>query len=117
MKLFHLVLKNFATLGIHSIQSIQNDSSQFNHKILLSFLLLASTCISISMYILREANSVFEYAQCVCSIFVGISMIMCLATFVFQMSKIIAFYDFAEKTVLDGEKIHLQFNQFLIITF
>lgn len=100
MKLFQLVQKNFAALGIHSNQSKQ----KFDHKILLGFFLFGSTLILSVIYVLREAKTLFEYARCISIIFVFICLITSLSTFAFKMSKYIELFEFTEKMIFDGER-------------
>lgn len=98
MKLFQLIQRNFAILGINSTQN----RSLFNYKIFLGFLLLGLTMISNLVYILREATSFFEYIQCICPILVAITMIISFLSFVFNTSTLVEFYNFAENNI-DGE--------------
>lgn len=104
MKLFQLVHKNFVILGIDSNHSMPQNAYLYNHKILAGFSVLGLTIISCFMYILREANTFFDYAQCICSILVTITIILSFMTFASKTSKLEEFYDFAEKNIEGEEK-------------
>lgn len=111
MKLFQLVQQNFITLGINPNQSIPQNTHPFSHRALFGLFLFGATIISPFLYALWEAKDLFEFTQSICTVLVTITSIISFLTFVFEMSKLVGFYDFAEKNI-DGKKIHWNLDSF-----
>lgn len=98
MKLFQVVLKKFAILGIHpSHQS--NQRLSLNKKELFGFLSIGSLIFSQTMYGFYEANGFMEYMDCICATSATMLVFVCLATMVIRKTKLFEMLDYMERVI------------------
>lgn len=110
MKLFQVVRKNYAILGIHpSHQS--NQGLSFNTKELFGFFLIGGLISSQAMYISYVANGFTEYMNCVCAISATMVVFVCFATIVIRKAKLFKMVDYIERLIDTSKAI---FNSFIL---
>lgn len=103
MKIFTVIQKNYAILGINnsSKQSTQEDPT--NKRILFGFLLFGCVIGSQLIYISRVASGFMEYMVCISSISSSALTIISFAAVVFQEHKLFECIDRMEKLVDSSE--------------
>lgn len=97
MKLFQSSQEKFAILGITSDQSIKNNL--FNGRILAGFSVYILTVILIAVFIIHDANTIWEYANNIYNMSGAIIIVVFFANIVFKMRKFFALIDSCETTV------------------
>lgn len=97
MKLFQSSQEKFAILGITSDQSIKNNL--FNGRILAGFLVYILTVILIAVFIIHDANTIWEYANNIYNMSGAIIIVVFFANIVFKMRKFFALIDSCVTTV------------------
>lgn len=109
MKIFRMVQKQYAIVGITSPnQSTENSS--FNTRIISGFLLFGYLIHAQFMYIFRVANSFLEFIDGICSTFSTFMIIVCFVAIVFRRTTLFECIDNVQEFI-DASKSFLRYFQ------
>lgn len=100
MKLFRIIQKNFAILGITSAQSIQKHP--FNRQIVLLYSIYGSTWISSVLFLFQKANTFEEYTNNIYITSAAAIVMFSFTIIVFKMSKLFEFVNNLGESVERG---------------
>lgn len=98
MKIFKIVQKNYATLGISALHR-SNQKYSFNGRLLFGFLSHGFFIISQFVYIFNVTDGFMEYMETICIISGTILMFICLMTIVFKRDLLFEVIDNIEKFI------------------
>lgn len=99
MKIFQIIQRHFAILGISPSSNRSSQTYSFNGRILFGFLLYVYLIPSQFLYIFRVANGFIDYVDCICSTSASILMLVGFAAMVFQKQTLFECIDKMEKQV------------------
>lgn len=104
MKVFKVVQRHYATLGI----SASNRTSNFKpskKRIVFGFLLFGGLIVSNLVYTFYVANGFMEYMECICATSATIIIFICFAAIVYRRTLLFENIDNIEKLIDTSEPI------------
>lgn len=101
LKIFQLIQKNFAIVGIDP--NLVTQPYPVNSKILLGFLILTASVICNLMYTLREATTYAEYSHSIYMFSFAVAIFVALVIILLNAKKLFSFINDCESLLNSGE--------------
>lgn len=98
MKIFKIIQKQYAILGISSLQQ-STQKYQTDRRAIVGFLLFGCNVVSHFVYIFHEANGFMEYMEGVCATSATIMISVSFATMFFKRTLLFKSIDNIEKLI------------------
>lgn len=99
MKVFKIVQRQYALLGISNSSNQTNHKYAFNERILFGFLLQGCALLSSILYILWEVNGFLDYMVSICTISANSLVFVCFMANVFQKTTLFECMNRIEKLI------------------
>lgn len=99
MKVFKIVQRQYALLGISNATKQPTQNGPFNERILFGFLLQGCALLSSILYILWEVNGFLDYMVSICTISANSLVFVCFMANVSQKTTLFACIKRIEKLI------------------
>lgn len=107
MKIFEIVQKHYAILGIGPSTQQLAQKYPFSERVILGFLLFGCGAILQFVYIFHVASGPMEYMECVCFLSGIIIMFVCFAAIVFRKTMLFTSIDNIKSLIDTSEAFRL----------